>query len=172
MKNPIFILLLFASVLQMHARPDEAHKFYLSLSQVEYNSETKTLEVALKVFTHDLERCVGRQFRESLQLAEQNEHPKSDSLIVEYLKDKLQFYCNQEPQPYRWVGKEIIVDDTWLYFEIPFDCPSSEGLKITNRIFFEVFDEQLNMMKFNAPGMDEQRLDLIMSNDTGTFRLP
>lgn len=172
MKTPILMLLLLASILQTHARPNEAHKFYLSLSLVEFNPETKMLEVSLQVFTHDLERCVGRQFRENLQLAEPNEHPQSDSLIMEYLKDKLQFYCNKEPQPYQWVGKEVIVDDTWLYFEIPFDCASAEELKITNRIFLEVFDKQLNMMKFNAPNMDEQRLDLNISNHTGTFRLP
>lgn len=172
MKIYLFTLLLFASVVQAHALPDEAHKFYLSLSQVEYNPETKSLEVALKVFTHDLERCVGRMYRESLQLAEKNEHPKSDSLIVEYLQDKLQFSCNQKPLAYHWVGKEVIVDDTWLYFELPFECADAAELTIINRIFLEVFDKQLNMMKFNAPGIEEQRLDLNVSNQKGTFRLP
>lgn len=157
---------------QIQSTGTAAHKFYLSLSLVEFNPETNSLEISLKVFTHDLERCVGRRFRENLNLAEADEHPESDSLISEYIGEKLVFFCGEAPQAHKWVGKEVIVDDTWCYFEVPIDCPDNGSIGVTNRLFLEVFDQQLNMMKFSAPGLEKQNLDLNAKKDSGTFLLP
>jgi hypothetical protein len=110
-------------------------------------------------------------FRENLNLAESDEHPKSDSLISAYISEKLIFYCKEAPLSHTWIGKEVIVDDTWCFFEVPFSCPEAEVLQVTNKLMLEVFDQQINMMKFDAPGLKQQRLDLSAKQTSGTFRL-
>ena len=163
---------LFLGAIPIQSTSIEGHKFYLSLSLVEFNQQTNNLEISLKVFTHDLERCVGRKFRENLNLAEADEHPQSDSLISAYIAEKLIFACGETPQKHQWVGKEVIVDETWCYFEVPIACADSDRISVSNRLFLEVFDQQLNMMKFSAPGLEKQNLDLNARKDSGTFQLP
>jgi len=148
------------------------HAVYVSLTQIEYNADAHTLEVALKLFTDDTDRTVGRHFRENLNLGEADEHPQADSLLMRYIQEKLILSCGGEVLQPRFYGKEVSVEETWCYFDYPLGCAKGSEIKVENRIFNEVFDDQVNIMKFSASEGEDQSLQLSSELTTGSFQLP
>lgn len=159
----------FASLVPHSEAP---HEVYVSLTQIEYNAEAHTLEVALKLFTDDTDRTVGRHFRENLNLGEPDEHRQADSLLMDYINEALKFSCDGTVQEMRYYGKEVAVEETWIYFDYPLNCPKGSNVEIDNRIFTEVFEAQVNIMKFSAEGAEDQSLQLGVETTSGTFQLP
>lgn len=49
------------------------------------------------------------------------------------------------PRPLRWVGKEVTLKETWLYFEICLP-DGIEGMEFSNRILFELDPAQTNTL--------------------------
>ena len=172
MKLITTLLLIVAPALLSQLEKAVPHEVYVSLAQIEYNSESNALEVALKLFTDDTDRALGRYFRENLRLGEPDEHPQSDSLLTVYLQQKLIFTCNGQPLNLRFYGKEVSVEETWCYFDFPLECESDKELKVESRIFTEVFADQVNLMKFSGGNMEEQSLQLNKDLTTGIIQLP
>lgn len=165
------LILLFAFCLGTPLTAGISHKFYLSLAQIEHNSQNQTLEISLKVFTDDLERCVGKQFRENLKLGDAAEHEQSDQLIESYLKEKLQFKCEGKDLQITLLGKEVNVEETWCYIEVALNSENAKSVEIDNRIFLEVYAAQVNMVKFSSPNAPAQDLSLNKQQSTGTINL-
>lgn len=148
------------------------HEVYVTMAQMEYNAEAHSIEVALKLFTDDTDRTVGRYFRENLNLGEPDEHPQADSLLMNYIQKKLVLTCDDEVLKPRFYGKEVSVEETWCYFDYPLGCDQGSTIEVENRIFIEVFDAQVNIMKFSASGGEDQSLQLGSERTTGSFQLP
>lgn len=166
--------LLFLSFLAVFAfaftAMDSDHEVYNSLTIAEYNPQSKAIEVSLKLFTDDTDQCLGRYYRENINLGEKDEHPESDSLLFAYINQRLTFSCGGARLTPRYYGKEVSIEETWVYFDYPVDCGMDEPLQVDNRIFTEAFSAQVNMVKFSGPGIPDQRLQLLAENTTGTFR--
>jgi hypothetical protein len=170
MKLTAFILLLcFWLVAPTNA--GVSHKFYLSLAQIEHNTQNQSLEISLKLFTDDLERCVGKQFRENLKLGDEAEHPQSDQLIENYLKEKLRLKCDGKDLQLVLIGKEVGVEETWCYIEVALNSKNPKTVEIDNRIFLETYSAQVNMVKFSSPTAPAQDLSLNKQQTTGTINL-
>ena len=45
-----------------------AHKYYLSLTQIEYRSELKSIQVTINVFMDDIEVALNKDYNIDLQL--------------------------------------------------------------------------------------------------------
>jgi hypothetical protein len=146
------------------------HKFYLSLTQVEHNAPAQTLEVAIKLFTDDLERCLGNRFRENLRLGESDEHTKTDEMLQTYLNEKLKFSLGSAALKMTLLGKEVSVDETWCYLEVTLNAAHITELKVENRIFTEVFATQINMLKFKSPVAASQDFTFNNSEFSGIIK--
>ncbi|MFT6849663.1 MAG: hypothetical protein ACJATA_000461 [Sphingobacteriales bacterium] len=121
------------------------HKFYVSLTQVEYKPKSRTLEVATKLFTDDLEKVILVNSGDTLRLASKKEHPKADSLIFGYLKKHILAEVNGREVEFEMVGREIDNDVTWVYLEGE-KLPKLKSLKIENTALMDQISEQKNMV--------------------------
>jgi hypothetical protein len=138
------ILLLILVPLGSVAR---AHPFHVSAAEVEHNRETKSLEISLRVHPDDLEKALGQRARRRIDLERSD---GIDELIAEYLRERFMIRrAKGVESKHVWIGKEIDVKHAWLYFEIP--VPNGvDGLRISNRVFFELHREQSNLVTFKA----------------------
>ena len=124
-----------------------AHPFHVSNAEVEWNEESKSLEVALKVWPIDLEEALENETRRSLDLDKTED---IDQLIVSYLQSRFVFHqADGKPAKIDWLGKEISVKSAWLYFEIPLES-SPEGIEVENRLFLEQLPDQVNLLQFKT----------------------
>lgn len=96
----------------------DAHPFYVSIYQVDYNKENSSLEISVKIFTDDLLLALKNCSRTKLYLGEEQEDENADEYIMNYLQKHLKFVVNGKLSTYAFVGKEIEKDVVWTYLEI------------------------------------------------------
>ena len=143
-----------------------AHPFHITIAEADYNKESGTLEVALRIYNPgDLEEALGLRAGERVNL-ETTEGV--DDLIAEYLDETLIVEdASGEKAAIEWVGKEVTVKTAWLYFEVPLP-EGPEGSTFTNTLLFEVEPDQSNTMVF---GRGDDRASLRFTRERRTLTL-
>lgn len=129
-----------------------AHDFHSSLAQVQYNPQTQSFEVSLRVFTDDLELALARMSGKERVVVEVNS--TADPLIEQYLKQHFALLnAQKQRQLATFVGKELETDVTWIYVEIPMP-ENTAGIGIQNSVLTEIFDDQVNIVNFRYGNVD------------------
>jgi hypothetical protein len=128
-----------------------AHPFYVSICQVEFNKETKSLEMALKVFADDLLLGLENEGITKLFLGEEKENPKTNEYIFEYLKSQMKFTINQKDAEFSYVGKEMENSVVWIYLEIR-KIDDLQTAKVETKLLTEVRETQNNIVQINKNG--------------------
>jgi len=140
MKKFVCIFLLFTLAFT-------SHKYYLSLTQVEYNKEQNRLEVIINVFMDDIEIAVNKEYDVDLRLTTKQELEDVDIYFKKYLLKNLSFLVNDKPVEYSFIGKEYEGDLVYFYIESSvIEDPSA--LQVNNTILFDYFEQQQNVIKF------------------------
>ena len=90
-----------------------------------------------------------------------------DSLIFDYIKNNLTLLFNDKRRKISWVGKEFENNITWSYLEIK-NIKNISGTKISikNKLFLEIFEDQLNICHFHC-GENPETLMLHKENYYG-----
>ena len=123
----------------------QAHPFHATYAEVDWNTKTMVLEVALRVQPEDLDRVLSLRTKRKINI----EKTKGvDKLIQQYVAEVFLIEPKlKQPISIRWVGKEVSSKEAWLYFEVPRPA-GIEGLKMLNRIFLEILPDQVNTVRF------------------------
>lgn len=120
-----------------------AHRYHTSLTRMDYNAQKKTVEISFQLFSHDLVPVLERKYGKQIDLETTG---NIDKLILDYLNENFVLKNkNGEAAKLNWVGKELNIDVTYVYVEIPF-AESLENADLQNTIFFESFAEQTNLV--------------------------
>lgn len=128
------------------------HDFHVSVMRVDYNPETKALEVTLKLFTDDIEKSLEELGAPALRLGSPRELPESDTIFSEYLNNRLAFFVDDQQMAFDFLGKEVEMDNTtWCYLEVK-GIESFTSLRIQNKVLMELFDDQTNLVNIFAFG--------------------
>ena len=144
------------------------HKYYLSLTQIDYNPKNKSLEVIINVFMDDIELALNEKYNIDLQLTTKLELENNDQYFQNYLKDKLHFKIENKELEFKYIGKEYEGDLVYFYLEIP-DISKPEPLEIHNQILLEHFEDQQNVVKLKV-GKKRKSKILNLKNDKALLK--
>ncbi|MEZ5070427.1 MAG: DUF6702 family protein [Bacteroidales bacterium] len=123
-----------------------AHEFYVSLSEVRYNQESRTFELSIRMFPDDLDRVFFVEHGVRTELASSREAATADSLLARYLRDQVHFHCDGKELDLIYLGKEGEGDAIWCYLEsLPVDMPTEIILR--NTVLMDHFPDQVNMVQ-------------------------
>lgn len=136
-----------------------AHPYYVSLCQVEYNAETKALEISLKTFADDLLLGLKNAGHKDIFLGEERENPETNDFIKTYINSKIKFEVNGKPVSYTFIGKEIEDGVVWSYLEIP-DISELKTLNVNCSLLTEVLETQNNIIQVES---DKKIKSLLLS---------
>ncbi|MDA8596107.1 hypothetical protein N9L20_06470 [Flavobacteriaceae bacterium] len=121
------------------------HKYYISLTQIEYIEDQKSLQIISSVFIDDLELTFQKEFDSDLKIGEQS-NPYIDSLSQIYLDKNLLISINEVPLKLKLIASEVETDELFFYIEVlniePFDA-----MTVRNTILFQEFKTQENIIK-------------------------
>lgn len=123
------------------------HKYYLSLTQIEYNKDQKSLEIIINVFMDDIELAINKEYDVDLRLTTNQELEDVDSYFQKYLRENLRFLVNNELVNYNFIGKEYEGDLVYFYLEVNLRN-SPVSLEVVNTILITYFEQQQNVIKF------------------------
>ncbi|TFH27164.1 MAG: hypothetical protein E4H10_04785 [Bacteroidia bacterium] len=122
------------------------HKFYVSLTEFRYNSQTERFEVSIRMFPDDLDRALLERTGIQTQLSTEFEHEKADSILKTYLLESFSLQADGNLIAFSYLGKESESDAVWCYLEsTPVSGPRS--LYIRHELLTEIFPDQVNIVQ-------------------------
>lgn len=137
------------------------HKFYVSITKIEYVQEKASLQIISKIFIDDIEDVLQQRYDPNVSLATPKETKKEFEFIKKYLSQKIQIKVNGKPVEFTFIGKEYDTDIMKVYLEIE-NISSLKSLEISNEILMELFEEQQNIIHFKS---NDTRRSLILDKD-------
>lgn len=149
-----------------------AHPLRLSLCEIEYNSNTKSLTVDLKLFLTDVNEAIGFDpYSKELAFCTPNESPKADQFLLDYLNQFFYVKVNGEMVDLAIKQKKLSGegDNTALsvYFEYQL-TPPLKTVEIKNAVFTDLFFDQNNIVYIHVDGIDKS---IMLNKKTQIYEL-
>ncbi|WP_299442116.1 DUF6702 family protein [uncultured Aquimarina sp.] len=144
------------------------HKFYVSVTQIEYNQEQKSLQIISRIFIDDIEEVLRKRYDETIELVSETEETKVDQYLAKYLNQKLTITVNGEEMIFNFIGKEYDNDLVLCYLEVE-NVPPLKTITISNQALMDFFDEQQNIIHVKK-GKKRKSLILEKEKDKGMLK--
>ena len=123
-----------------------AHKFYMSIYQIDFAPEKKRLQITSRVFIDDLNQAVGQQFHQKTHIGEKEEGPQDEALLQSYFTSHFSVKVNGQAKSMQYLSKERDENVVVCYFRIT-DVPKVISLEVTNSALTELYPDQQNMIQ-------------------------
>lgn len=162
-KSRILVLMVVVlSPVLMAVHDLEDHKFYVSLTQIEYAKDKQSLQIISRVFLDDLEDALHKFSGEALRISSEANDTTHDQLIENYFRSKLIFEIDGKKIQWKFVGKAIDNDMLVAYMEVV-QLKKIRTIVITNEVFFDIFEEQQNIIRTQIN--DQKKSFILLSQD-------
>jgi len=153
-------VLCFALISPSLANPQAAirhplsHKVHVSVAQLEYNQKAQSVEIVLRVYADDFENALSQHAKRQIKIdpATAGKDKRIAETVLAYLRTVFEVKSKTgSPVRLTWVGIEWQVDMYWVYVEgkmpaVPASANALEGAQIRNKVFCELFDDQVNIV--------------------------
>jgi len=160
-KLKIIVMVLFVSLSSFIS----LHKYYVSVTDIEYAKETKSLQIISRLFVDDFEKVLKERYLNTLSLDDNS----ADFYMEKYFTKKLQIDVNKKPQQFNFIGKEIDGDMVHCYFEIE-NISNIETINVTNKLLFDTYKSQQNITHLKINGKKKSFL-FIKDKSSGLLKL-
>lgn len=154
-----FVLIIFSLIFSSFV-----HEYYVSVTQIEYISEEKSLQIITRIDFDDLERTLQERYNSNIDLTTLNEKPLVQKYIEKYLKDKLLIKVNTQNVNFEYIGRKYDNDQVICYLEAT-QIDSVTTIEVKNTVLFDNFPEQKNVLKILN---ENERFSLICTKNNPT----
>lgn len=137
-----------------------AHKFYVSVTQIDYVPSKKRIEITSRIFIDDLEKGLNKRFNKKVNLTSTKELPEAEELIKSYLKEKIKISINKKPQNIEFLAREVEGDVLILYTKIAIS-KKINTFEIYNSFLTEVYSDQQNIVHTN---INSNKKSILLTN--------
>jgi hypothetical protein len=122
-----------------------AHKYFFSITEMEWQPESKQFEVIVDLSTHDLEFALSALFNKSIHV----EHPEFETLTKQWLKQHMFLKQSGVLIPLIWVGQQSTHKQVSLFLKTA-EIDQSQPLTLTNSLLTNLFSKQVNTVNITA----------------------
>ncbi|MDC8000768.1 hypothetical protein POV26_06950 [Aequorivita todarodis] len=149
------------------ASATSAHKFYVSITKIEYVKEKSSLQIITKIFIDDIEDALQQRYDPSISLDTKKETAEADEDLKNYILQKLNIKINGKSVKLDYIGKEYDTDMLVAYIEVK-DVKKLKTIEIENKVLMEMFPEQQNIIHLKT---SKSRRSLILDRDEPSGQL-
>ncbi len=161
----IFILLLLS--LPGFFAFKTAHKFYVSVTEIEHNQKAESLQVISRVFIDDFENVLNLRYNEDLTLDSRDETVGAEEFLKKYLEKKIYIEVNGKVAVINYLGKEYENDMLIFYLEAP-GIKNVKNVLVRNHVLMDLFEEQKNLVHVKVKGATKSMV-LVTGRDENTL---
>ena len=122
-----------------------AHKFYVSITKIEFSQEDQSLQIITKLFIDDIEDVLQERYSPSISLDPEQETPKDANFLKEYVLQKLKIKVNGTPVKLIYIGHEYENDVVKSYIEVE-NISELKTIEVENKMLIDLFEEQQNII--------------------------
>ena len=136
------------------------NKFYVGVFQIDYFKEKKAVQITARLFIDDLEKALYKKHNKHIYITTKDEIAEANTLIANYLSEKLKIKINNKSQSLQFLTKEQEDNIVICYLKIPFK-DNIKDLEITNTVLSDIFKEQQNLVHLN---LNSNKKTLLFTN--------
>jgi hypothetical protein len=129
------------------------HPLFISVTEMEYNATDKTLEISCKVFTDDFEKGLAKATDTRVDIYNPKDKAVLGKQIAAYISRHLQVKTDGKLLNLEYVGYELEEQSTWSFFQVNKLATAPQKVEVTNNIFYEMYDKQINIIHFTSGGV-------------------
>ncbi len=144
------------------------HKFYVSVTKVEYNAEAETLQIISKIFIEDIEDVLNERYNTETFLDTKKETARDRELLREYILKKLKIEVNGQRAALNYLGVAYEDDIVKAYIEVT-GVKECKTIGVENTALMEKFEEQQNIFHFTV-GDKKRSMVLEKENPNGLLK--
>ena len=123
-----------------------AHKYYISLTDINYSDTEKAIQIITNVFIDDIEKAINKRFNIDSNIDSNQEITNITYYYKEYLKNNIHFTINGEKKQFTYLGNELEGDLIFFYLEIK-QIEDLKEIVVENTILVDQFENQQNIIK-------------------------
>ena len=149
MKNryKIVILLALFTLISSFA----VHKFYVSVTQIDFVPKKQRIEITTRIFIDDFEKVLKKKYNQDFYLSTKKEVPETNEFIQKYVEEKFKLIINNKPCKVIFLTKEVEDDVLICYLKVQFS-EKITTFEIYNSVLTEMFSEQKNIVHTDING--------------------
>lgn len=127
------------------------HPFYLSVTDMKYNEKNKSMEIACKMFTNDLESALKKTTGKKVDILNAKDKKEVEKILFDYIQKRLTINLNGKTRTLKYIGYEKEDDVIWTYMEIE-KCEKPKQLNVTTSLLYDFLKEQINLVSIEVSG--------------------
>lgn len=143
------------------------HPFHVSVCDIEFKQESKSVQVSQRIFLDDLEQAINKKFNVNMIIDDATTFDFRDSLIQVYVLEHLNMTFDGNEKKRAYVGNEVEEDAMWCYIEY-FGIKKFNALEISSTVLLDTFDDQGNIIHLKH-GEFEKSIKLDRTNIRSTI---
>jgi hypothetical protein len=136
------------------------HKFYVSVTQIDYVPNKKRIEITSRIFIDDLEKALTKKHQKKPNISSSNELLEEEEWIKAYIKEKIKVSINKKPQVIEYLAKEVEGDVLIIYTKIAFS-KKINTFEFYNSLLTEVYADQQNIVHIN---INSNKKSILLTN--------
>ncbi|NVK28453.1 MAG: hypothetical protein HWE14_10445 [Flavobacteriia bacterium] len=125
------------------------HEYYVSVGEMSLNPTSNQLEIAIRIFTDDLEYALAQAGHEGLDVVND---PSSAEHVSDYILEKFRLW-NDEGREINlfYVGMEGDAEGVFVYLETKVKNGLPNEVQIRHAVLMESFPAQINILHYSHP---------------------
>jgi len=151
-----FLLVILSTTLSF-----TAHKFYVSITKVEFSEEKSSLQIITKLFIDDIEDVLQARYDPSIVMGGEKETEATGKLLKEYVLQKLKVEVNGAQVTLNYLGHEYDNDVVKSYIEVV-GVKELNSISVENKMLMELFEEQQHIIHVKR---FKKRMSLVLDAD-------
>lgn len=149
MQNKRFLLLLI--VFSLAISSFEMHKFYVSVTQINFAQDKKTIQITSRIFIDDLNNALEKKHKRKFYIGSTKETEEEIQLLKNYFSENFSIKVNSKTKPTVYLDKEI-EDDVIIVYYVIRDVSKINSLEIKNTLLFDFLPEQQHIIHTQISG--------------------
>jgi hypothetical protein len=135
------LVLTFLVILSLVLASFAMHKFYVSVTQIDFVPEKKRIEITSRYFIDDLNNALENKYKTKFYLGSERETEAQREQLLHYLSTHFTVKVNGKSKTIQFIQKEMEDDVLICYLKIN-DIPKITTLEVKNTLFFEWLSDQ------------------------------
>jgi len=125
------------------------HPLHVSVCEMNFNANSNKFEFSQRIFLDDLELALNKQNNLRLDLTHTSATDQIDSVLNDYLKDKVILKVDGKTIPLKYLGHEVQEGVYWMYLESIAIANHFDEIQLKNDVLFELYDDQSTIIQLN-----------------------
>ncbi len=131
--------------------PTQHHPIFVSVTNIEHNAASKTLEISCKIFTDDLEIAIRKKYNTKVDLLDVKLTPVMNKLVNDYIQNHLSIKADNNLVQLNFIGFEQQEEGIISYFEVK-NISRLNKIDVVNNILYDEKPQQMEIIHVTVKG--------------------